>query len=457
MTPAAGANPTSNTPSGPPSFRLLRYEEEYQGSALNAASELWRSLKYIPLGSGTAEPFVSVGGEVRWQYIVKDDDQFGRIPGSQESLQQRYLLHSDFELSPRFRVFGQLGSAWEQGKKPAALPVDEDRLDAQQLFAELSFAGDIKARKNYIRVGRQEILLGGHQLLKVREGPNVRLAFDAARVHATEGAFDADLFCGTAVQPRPGSMDDRWLERTIEFSGVNVGWQQARAQSLLRSDVFFFDYRNSFLRYEQASGPEHRQTVGARISGHLGSLDFDYEASKQFGRLGTLEIDAWGTALFTSYHWEKAMLVPKLTFGLSYVTGDRDRADREINTFNCLFARGDYFGDTSLLTGANTLDAGAAIELNPARRFCVSCQWDFLWRSEISDGLYAPPQIYFRDGRAKDDRFIGLQLTLSGTWVASRFLTLQAIGAVFLAGDFIRHGTPNNGTSALTFRSQFKF
>lgn len=427
-------------------FRLLRYEDRTV-----PGPRIWTALKRIPFGSGD----LSVGGEMRVQYIARWDDQFGRIPGDQQSVQQRYLLHANFAASRHLRLFAQLASAWEHGKKPAALPIDEDRLDVQQLFAEWALDQDLAGRRNYVRIGRQELLLGGHELLKVREGPNVRLAFDAARLHLTGRALDADVFAGNVVQPRPGAFDDRWLDRGIVFSGVNVGGRLPSTH--WRADVFYFDYRSAFVRYEQASGREHRGTLGVRISGTEGPWDFDYEISDQFGALGSLDIRAWGAALFTGYRWPSAPLAPKLTFGASYVTGDRDRTDYALNTFNCLFARGDYFGDTSLLTGANTLDLGATLETNPARRVRVTGQWDFLWRSSTSDGLYAPPQIYFRDGRANDDAFIGQQLTLNGTFAVTRFLTLQVIGAIFLVGDFIRHGAPAKDTSAVTFRSQFKF
>jgi hypothetical protein len=443
----------------PPPFRLLRYDENYAylGSEPTAPNFL-AQLKYIQIDgwSGTAS-YLSIGGEIRFQYIEKWNDQFGRVPGAQDSFQQRYLLHADFVWSQHFRIFNQLISAWEHGRKPAALPTDENHLDAQQLFAEISFNPDTP-KNDYLRIGRQEILLGGHELLKVREGPNVRLAFDGARAHGTLGNFDADLFATNVIQPKPGTFDDSWTDDGIRFDGINVGWQPVVANfTNLRTDAFIFDYYNRFVRYEQASGPEHRQTYGLRVSGRNGPWEFDYEASLQGGTLGALAIHAWGAALFTGYHWDALPTKPKLTLGLSSVTGDRNRNDRELNTFNCLFARGDYFGDTSLLTGSNTLDLSLLAECSPTAHLHVSFQWDRLWRSETTDGLYAPPLIYIRSGQVSNSRDIGNQFTLTMTYAVNRFVTVQLIGADFVAGEFIKAGPTKKGTEGLTFRTQFKF
>jgi len=260
------------------------------------------------------------------------------------------------------------------------------------------------------------------------------------------------------VQPKPGTLDDSWSDDGLRFAGMNFGWQPvATGFSNLRADFFVFDYRNRFVRYEQASGAEHRQTYGLRASGRSGPWEFDYEASIQSGTLASYDIHAWGAALFTAYHWDALQTKPKLTLGLSSVTGDRNRNDHEINTFNCLFARGDYFGDTSLLTGSNTLDLSLLAECTPLARLHVSFQWDRLWRSETTDGLYAPPIIYIRSGQVSESRDIGNQFTLTMACSVNRFVSVQLIGADFVAGEFIKAGPTKKGTQGLTFRTQFKF
>jgi hypothetical protein len=454
--PLAGMNPGDGTsvPAAPP-FQILRYNEDYGylAEVSRSQKDWWETIKYMPLGDPPGIIELSLGGEARYQYVERWDYLFGRVPGWQGSLQQRYLVHLDAAVGPRFRVFGQLISAWEKGERPGPLPVDVDHLDWQQLFAEAKL-GNAKPGDNYLRVGRQEILLGNHQLLKVREGPNVRLAFDAARLHLSTGAFALDAFTGTVVEPTQGTFQDRWVDGRMVFSGVNLGWQTPKPG--FHADAFWFDYRNAFARYQNLSGREDRQTLGVRMDGRRGPWVFDYEASAQYGTLGSAQIQAWGTALFTTRKWEEVAAKPEFTLGFSYVTGDRNRPGR-LDTFNCLFARGDYFGDTDLLTGSNTTDLSGRLDLTPAKGLHTTTQWDLLWRSETADGLYAPPLVFIVNGSGNRARFIGNQFTETIGWTVNRFLSVQLIGAVLVAGEFLKDATPGRNSTGLTFRTQYKF
>jgi hypothetical protein len=446
-------NPSPVRATGDPPFQFLRYEENYERLA-QADRDLWESLKYIPLGFATNQStYVSFGGEIREEYIHRWNELWGVIPGDYGTFLQRYLLHADLHPLPGVRVFGQLLSAQEDGRPHGPLPYERDRLDVQQLFGEFDLPSE-PWDGSYLRVGRQELLLGGHLLLQVREGPNIRLAFDAARLHLRHGPWLADVFGSTVVNPHPGVFDNRLLDDGIEFWGANVGHI---ADSGTRWDAFYLGYHNQFNRYEQASGEEWRHTFGSRIEAKRGGLEIAYEASAQFGTLANYDIFAYGAATFTGYRWQDVPGKPKVTLEASYVSGDRNHNDRSLNTFNPLFPRGDYFGDTSTLTGANIIDAGLIGEVLPTAKLRVTAQWDALWRAETSDGLYLPALVYFRSGQNTDERFIGNQFTATASYTFNRFLSAQVAYAYFLAGDFLKASPPSEDAQTLTFRLQFRF
>jgi len=67
---------------------------------------------------------------------------FGTGPADQSGyFLQRYLFSSDFHLGPRFRVFTELQSAFEEGRKGGPRPTDVDHLDLHQAFLDLQIAG----------------------------------------------------------------------------------------------------------------------------------------------------------------------------------------------------------------------------------------------------------------------------------------------------------------------------
>ena len=90
------------------------------------------------------------------------------------------MLHADVHAGEYVRVFGQLHSALESGRRGGRSPVDEDKLDLQQAFLDIALPLS-EGRTLTLRGGRQEMSYGSARLIDVRQGPNVRRSFDGAR------------------------------------------------------------------------------------------------------------------------------------------------------------------------------------------------------------------------------------------------------------------------------------
>lgn len=91
------------------------------------------------------------------------------------------MLHTDWHFGKNVRAFVQLRSNVEAGRVGGPRPVvDENKLDFNQAFVDLSFAAGEKANV-LLRVGRQEMTFGTGRLVTFRESPNVRLSFDGLR------------------------------------------------------------------------------------------------------------------------------------------------------------------------------------------------------------------------------------------------------------------------------------
>ena len=137
----------------------------------------------------------------RFEYFSTFD--WGGDPSSPDGfLLQRVMPHADLRFGPHFQVFFQLTSNLVWGRDPR--PLDRDDLDVLQAFASLSF-GSLT-----VRGGRQEIQYASSRLVSIREGPNVRLAFDGVRLieHvAATGKSTASRSYRCEV--RPGIFDDR--------------------------------------------------------------------------------------------------------------------------------------------------------------------------------------------------------------------------------------------------------
>src|SRR5262249_38056339 len=140
--------------------------------------------------------------------------------GNNDALLQRYLLHGDLHVGPHVRFFGQFVTGLEDGRTGGPRPdVDRNVFDVHQGFAD--FALPLGGEKNTLtaRLGRQEFAYGTGRLIDTRDGVNLRLAFDAARLLLRAGDWQVDGWWGKPVRNRPGVFDDD-PDPTRAFWGV---------------------------------------------------------------------------------------------------------------------------------------------------------------------------------------------------------------------------------------------
>ncbi|MDQ3582674.1 MAG: alginate export family protein [Pseudomonadota bacterium] len=192
-----------------PEYQKLRYGEDYGYlRSPDARRDFFDPIKYIPISSDGAA-YLSLGGLLRERYEYQSNPLWG--DGSQDRsgvFLQRYMLHADLHLSAHGRAFAQFQSALASGRRGGPSPVDEDELDLHQAFADIALGiGGTLALT--LRAGRQEMAYGSARLIDVRQGPNVRRSFDAARVLLHAGGWQVDGFAARPVLSGGGVFDSR--------------------------------------------------------------------------------------------------------------------------------------------------------------------------------------------------------------------------------------------------------
>ena len=105
-------------------------------------------------------------------------------------LLSRLEAHADLRLGKEIQVFAQLQSAVATGKDFIE-PVDQDRLDIEQLFVGVT--EPFQNGELTFRLGRQLFAFDLQRFLSSRNGPNLRQPFDAANLNGTNGAPGASL------------------------------------------------------------------------------------------------------------------------------------------------------------------------------------------------------------------------------------------------------------------------
>jgi hypothetical protein len=242
---SAGAQ--TPTPSSACAVKPLRWAEDCR--ALRGDPDATRGLerlRYIPL-TRSGSLWLTLGGEYRLKTESLDapDYALGRGDSAYTAVGERFLAHADLRTIAGFRLFAQLASATDSGRKPAERPFDRTRPDIAQAFIDLPLL-----HSGVLRIGRQELGAGGNRLISLREATNLRLSFDMAHLAASVAGLDAVAFYGRPVLNRPGAFDDRGSPGE-KFLG---GWVQHRlmaspAAPLL--NLFFFERDRTRAVYEQ--------------------------------------------------------------------------------------------------------------------------------------------------------------------------------------------------------------
>jgi hypothetical protein len=415
---------------------------------------MWVNAVLIVLATSAATPALaapvtaSFGGEVRERVEVFDAPRFG-IAGAEADtyLLQRVMLHGDFHLGDSVRAYVQLGAHEAFGKKLLS-PPDEDHLDIQQAFLELTPSKNLS-----LRIGRQEVAFNPAQrFVSFRDGTNIRQAFDGARATLKTGKIRLDGFLTRPVALEHGVFDDEPNDKQV-FGGVYGAYALDKAVSF---DGYWFYLDRERASFGGVTGEEHRHSFGVRFGGVAQGWDWDAEALVQRGRFAGRDISAWAGALDLGRTFVKAPLKPRIGLRFDAGSGDSDRADGKLGSFNPLFPKGPYFNEANLTSFTNLLALRPGLKVKPAKALDVEAVVQFKWRETLADAVYVGPSTPLAGTVGGTSRTIGQVYTLDAVLQFNRHLALRAYYLHHSAGAAIARAGGRSVDFAMT-SAQFRF
>lgn len=439
----------------PPVLTTERYNEDWSDltDPAKRTGRWTERFKYIPLDQ-TGSAYLTTGTEIRLRYEDYRDNLWGGADAPDNGyLWARAMPYADLHVGA-VRAFVQPIIAYAAGVKPSASPVDQTRVDLLQGFGDVLIkVGDDASLR--LRAGRELIGLGTERLVGTRYGPNVPLGFDGGRAILHGGRATINFLYVRPVDARGGSFDDR-------TSSTRKLWGAYATRTLGGSaatgiDLYYLGYRNSRAAFDQGAGIETRHTLGLRSFGVAGDWRWNVEGAYQFGRFAGAPISAWtlGTELVRSF--PAAPLKPQVTLRANIVSGDRNRDDPRLQTFNAMFPKGKYFGELSPIGPYNIINThlGGGFDLGRGVGFGIAGM--AYWRQSKGDGIYDIPGHLIRSGAGSDARFIGKEAEATLSWLATPELELSASLSFFQPGAFIRETGPARTIRMIGLESNFRF
>jgi len=334
------------------------------------------------------------------------------------SVSHRLLGGLGIDYKKRFRLFAQLGSFFEEGRKPSTRSTDEGDPDIQQLY--LDFPLGPNDHTPTLRLGRQEMSFGASRLVSVRDSPNIHRSFDALKLTLPWRRADVQIFAGRPVELLNGAFDDK-SDTAIAFWGVYGSAPRPDNGGL---DLYYFGLNRDVGIFDQGVASEIRHTVGARLFGKRSAWDWDGETAFQFGTFGDGSIRAWFVGVEVGRTWKESPWSPRVAFRSHVFSGDDDPLDPDLQTFNPLFPKTTFFTQAGLFSPANAIDFHPLISFSPTDNLRVTTSIDFFWRYSTDDALYRPPLLPRIPGAANDERYLGTIWEILAKWSPTKHMDI---------------------------------
>jgi len=269
-------------------------------------------------------------------------------------VEQRTKVHVQADFSDQVTAFIELDSYDVWGETPIsgaaanefrsayitgadARANTSDDVEIYQAFVQLDEMFGLPVRA---RIGRQEIMLGNEWLVGNNDGPVVGLSFDAIRLTYASEVLTVDAFWSKLAERSPieedGDVDLYGIYGT--YSGLaNV---EIDAYWLLVRDAIDRNTDSGPLGeiVEQIFGLDeysvtNLNTVGMRVNGAIGQVDFEAETAYQFGNASSvgvfygddeLNFDEWAFTTDIGYTFD-VQYQPRVFVGFTWFDGEDNR------------------------------------------------------------------------------------------------------------------------------------
>ena len=433
-------------------LKLLRFDDNFNHLKDKKIKENFDKLKYIKLSQNN---YISFGGELREQIQYFDNINFGDVPPtfkttSTYQLNHRLMFHTNVEIGNNLRFFIQGNNTLKLiNQNPDAPEIDENKLSLHQAFA------DIKLNNWMIRIGKQEMFYGNHRLITVREGPNTRKSFTGLIIKHHYKQDFIDFFATSPSISKPDIFDDE------NFKELFMGFYASHffKDQNIGLDYFVNNFQSKLRQYNYQNGTENRNTIGVRLFSNNNKVNYEIEGAYQWGKFDNLKISAYN--IYTDF---SSTIFPKtkgkMGFAINLASGDKNKDDNELNTYNLLFAKPAY-GLAVPIGSTNIISLSPYFKINPIQKFSLLAQTFFLSRNSNQDGTYSPGMIQNRPSTSilykNNQKKLGTLFLIETNYQYSNNLSVALDISYFNASDYpISTGNGKNITY-VSLKTSFKF
>jgi hypothetical protein len=417
----------------PSALSFNRWQEDWSALAEPCVPRRpFDALKYVPL-AGDPSTYLSLGANLRERFELNNTPLFGLGGARPDSyVIQRAEVHADARVGQHVQAFFQLEDARPFGKDSVG-SVDKNPLDIEQAF--VAFVDGVGGGTFKARVGRQEMAFDLQRFVSVRDGPNVRQAFDALWADYEIGKWRFIGYMTQPVQYRDVSAFDDVSNRHLTFSGVRLERVNTGPGDL---SAYWSRYNRDNARFLDASGTEHRDVFDMRYAGKVAPFDWDGETMLQTGHVGASTIGAWAFGLQGGYTLPTLAGSPRVGVQIDGASGDGHPGDGRVGTFNPLFPNGYYFTLAGYTGYSNLIHVKPSITFKVSPKITLLTALGFQWRATTADAIYGQGMAVVPGTAGKGTRWTGMYAQVRADWLVSQNVAFALEAVHFEVGDSVR-------------------
>jgi len=438
-------------------FEDLRFDEDWSTLAPHTrriAKDPWLSWKYAPLAL-TDSSWISIGGELRYRAELREETRFGVTPRgivNEDAHLVRGRLHADLFVIDGFRVFVEGLFADVEGRDSLFddRAVDAEDPDLLNAFLE-SRAPVSDTLWGTLRVGRQQIALGNGRFIGADDWQNAPRRYDGVHALLAAPGFEASAFLVNPVERDLDGFDESSDEESLV--GVFMRWYD----DAVEVHAHGISVQRDAASIAGEAGEENRTSVGlgATIPFFFGTRA-SAEGAFQFGEVGDATIRAFMYALELEHEFDLAHGA-RVSFGVSYASGDDLAGDGRVDTFDQLYPDTHrYHGIADAVGGQNLVDFALRAEVDATANLTVGFAAHRFNRADKNDGVYgALGELAFAPHAGA--RHVADEVDLYASLRFAPHWTVSAGAALVVAGDFFERVPGSDDTSFVYLAASYRF
>jgi hypothetical protein len=369
----------------------------------------------------------------------------------------RSRFYADLWYKDRFRLFTEYIYAESFNQDLNPLPIDIDRSDMLNLFADLKLAqlGDGPA---YLRVGRQELLYGSQRLISPLEWANTRRTFQGVKAFYEGESWDLDLFWVQPVLVNRNAFDSG--DNNQNFFGA---WASRKIRPGTGLDFYYLylDNTNPTASGQGGTlGGKYVHTLGARGYGDQNNWLYDVELMFQLGTFSNQDMVAASTPVGLGYHFKDHSWTPQVWLYYDWASGDANPGRGRTNTtFNQIFPFGHYyFGYLDFVGRQNIQDVYTQVVFFPENWLTCLVQYHNFWLASARDALYNAAGVPLRQDRTGEaGSFVGNEIDLLLSAQVTAHTNCTVGWSKLFAGEFIKRTGPDVSPELLYIQINYRW